>query len=124
MFRLSAVILQLQTNLAHALCTFARLDLVGLLALCRVLGTHLLMQFLLATLALELDALDDVDGPAPWDVGRSADAGVLIVVIIAPMRKSVQRNGAIPRKGGRVRRLRSPSQTMTSGSKWGRPIRR
>lgn len=58
------VSLQLETDLAHALGALSWLDLVGLLAFSSSLGASLLVELLLSSLTLLLEALEDINGAA------------------------------------------------------------
>lgn len=61
---LSMVSLQLETDLAHSLGALARLDLIGLLAFSSSLGASFLVELLLSSLTLLLEALEDINGAA------------------------------------------------------------
>lgn len=79
MFCLATVLLQLQSDLAHAFGAFARFDFVLLLALGGGFGAHLLVEFLPATLPFPLNAFDDVNGAALGYLGGGTCVGAFFV---------------------------------------------
>lgn len=103
MLRLPVILLQFQAHLAHSLRTFAWLDLVCLLTLRSRFGTHLLPHLLLATLALLLEPLDDVDGTATFGdhvrVGGADRVGLFVIVeAIVPAEGAEEEGGAASRE--------------------------
>ena len=76
---LALVVLELQTNLAHALTAFSRLDLVGLFAFRGCLGAVLLPHLLFAMSALLFEAFVDVDSTALVDLSSSVRPLILVL---------------------------------------------
>lgn len=109
MLCLAAILLQLQADLTHPFRALARLDLVRLLALLGILCAHLLSEFLLAALALELDTLDNIDSATLWNLGGDASVDH-VFLLVTPVRKSVECDRAIARERSSVRGLWSSRQ--------------
>jgi hypothetical protein len=110
MFRLASVLLELETDFAHALGALARLDSVLLLALGGSFGAHFLVQFLLTTLTLPLHALHDVDGTALRDLSRHARVGVFLIAVDGG--KLAQGYWSTTRERGSVSELGTACETL------------
>ena len=89
------ILLELQANFAHPLAAFAGLDLVRLLGFGSGLGTQLLVELLLANVALLLQTFDDVDGTALGYLG--VDASVRVFTIAWDGRKLAESDAATTR---------------------------
>lgn len=80
-FSLALVSLQLETDLAHPLAAFARLDFIRLLAFGGGFGAGFLVHLLLAAETLLLETFDDVDCATllHWDFASGIGSLVHVV---------------------------------------------
>ena len=98
------VALKLEADFAHAFGALSRLHFVRFLAFGGGLGTHLLVELLLAALALLFETFIDIDGATLWNVSSVVVAlSVRTVVIIAPELAEFAQRKSGARKGGSVR---------------------